>query len=145
MTVEKLKGTHASVPRNPLVATTFHRRGLIERWGRGTNKIIEECERAGCPPPDFEDTGLSVAVRFRPVAEQLAEPTTPSVPSRADRIVDIIERSGPISPSEILEKLGEPINLRSLQRDLRRLREEGLVLMEGKGRATRYLPRRRRR
>jgi len=144
ITVEKLKGTHDSIPRNPLVATTFHRRGLIERWGRGTNKIIEECERAGCPPPDFEDTGVSVVVRFWPVAEQPAEPATPSVLSRADRIVDIVERSGRISPSEILEKLGESINLRSLQRDLRRLRAEGLVLVEGKGRATRYLPGRRR-
>ncbi|MBI4917245.1 MAG: putative DNA binding domain-containing protein [Acidobacteria bacterium] len=138
VTVEKLKGLHDSVPRNPLVATTFHRRGLIERWGRGTNKIIEECERAGCPAPDFEDTGLSVVVRFRPVAGARVGKAMSAGTARADRIMEILQRFGPLGPSAILDRLGEPLNLRSLQRDLRRLREAGRVGLEGSGSATRY-------
>jgi predicted HTH transcriptional regulator len=52
LTPEKLKGTHDSVPRNPLIADVFHRRGLIEQWGRGTNKILTEAADAGCPEPE---------------------------------------------------------------------------------------------
>jgi len=104
VTVEKLKGTNDSVPRNPLVATTFHRRGLIERWGRGTNKIIEVCERAGCPPPDFEDTGVSVVVRFRPVAVTVAdvrEPTIPGLTERERAMLDLLRDRGRLTNREV--------------------------------------------
>src|SRR5438309_915809 len=36
ITVADLKRSHVSRPRNPLIAEVFYRRGLIERWGRGT-------------------------------------------------------------------------------------------------------------
>lgn len=39
--VEDLKRNHTSRPRNPLIAGVFYRRGLVERWGRGTQKIVE--------------------------------------------------------------------------------------------------------
>jgi len=47
--VEDLKREHLSRPRNPLIAEVFYRRGLVERWGRGTQKIVELCLRAGHP------------------------------------------------------------------------------------------------
>lgn len=34
--VASLKHEHLSRPRNPLIAEIFYRRGLVERWGRGT-------------------------------------------------------------------------------------------------------------
>jgi ATP-dependent DNA helicase RecG len=33
---------HASMPYNPLIANAFFRAGLIEAWGRGIYKIIED-------------------------------------------------------------------------------------------------------
>lgn len=33
---EDLKRDHPSKPRNPLIARVFYLRGIIERWGRGT-------------------------------------------------------------------------------------------------------------
>jgi ATP-dependent DNA helicase RecG len=35
-----LKRDHPSKPRNPLIAKVFYLRGIIERWGRGTQKIV---------------------------------------------------------------------------------------------------------
>ena len=137
MTVEKLKGTHESMPRNPLVATVFHRRGLIERWGRGTNKIIEECERAGCPEPDFEETGLSVVVRFRPAEAPKVRARPPVLGPRAAKIVQIVSR-GPLGAPDLLRELAEDVTLRSLQTNLRALREAGRIVAVGKGRATVY-------
>ena len=55
VTVESLSESHQSVLRNPLIAETFHRTGAVEIWGRGTNRVIEECERYGIEPPTFED------------------------------------------------------------------------------------------
>jgi ATP-dependent DNA helicase RecG len=137
ITVEKLKGTHDSIPRNPLVATTFHRRGLIERWGRGTNKIIEECERAECPAPEFEDTGVSVIVRFWPVASPRVEKTPERRPI-ADRVVEILQEAGPLGAQELLARLGSPITVRGFQKHLARLRKDGRVVVMGKGKTTTY-------
>ena len=65
VTAESLSGTHKSVLRNPLIAETFHRTGAVEVWGRGTNRVIEECQRYGIEPPVFEADGGFVVVKFR--------------------------------------------------------------------------------
>ena len=41
ISVADLKQDHASRLRNPLIAGVFYRRGLIEQWGRGTQKIVD--------------------------------------------------------------------------------------------------------
>jgi ATP-dependent DNA helicase RecG len=61
MKVEDLKRVHLSRPRNPLIAEVFYRRGLVERWGRGTQKIVELCLRAGHPEPEFLEVAGAVA------------------------------------------------------------------------------------
>lgn len=65
LTVAMLAGPHLSRPRNPLIADTFHRTGAVEIWGRGTNRVIEECKRYGVSPPTFEEQGGSVVVTFQ--------------------------------------------------------------------------------
>jgi len=57
ITIDMLAGPHLSKPRNPLIANTFHRTGAVEIWGRGTNRVIEECQRYGIVPPQFEERG----------------------------------------------------------------------------------------
>ena len=42
-TIERLLGKHPSCPYNPLVANAFFRAGYIESWGRGIEKIRQEC------------------------------------------------------------------------------------------------------
>ncbi|RLB79092.1 MAG: hypothetical protein DRH15_09425 [Deltaproteobacteria bacterium] len=63
---EDLKRDHASRPRNPIIAQVFYLRGMIERWGRGTQKIVELCVKAGHPEPEFGEQAGSVWVRFLP-------------------------------------------------------------------------------
>ncbi|GAA5484859.1 RNA-binding domain-containing protein [Haloferula sargassicola] len=48
-----LRKTHASLPRNPLIARVFFIRGLIERIGRGTAKIHERCDAFKMPHPTW--------------------------------------------------------------------------------------------
>jgi ATP-dependent DNA helicase RecG len=69
ITPAMLSREHDSVPRNPIIAEVFHRAGLIEKWGRGTNRVIAMCRAAGIRPPEFAEVGPSAVVTFRvPVA-----------------------------------------------------------------------------
>ncbi|MCX7043971.1 MAG: putative DNA binding domain-containing protein [Candidatus Sumerlaeota bacterium] len=64
ITAADLSRTHRSRPWNPLISQVFYRRGIIETWGRGTNKIIELSKAAGLPAPEFECRTGDVLVRF---------------------------------------------------------------------------------
>jgi ATP-dependent DNA helicase RecG len=65
ITAEMLSEVHPSVLRNPLIAETFHRTGAVEAWGRGTNRVFEECERWGVEPPTFKERTGALVVTFR--------------------------------------------------------------------------------
>jgi ATP-dependent DNA helicase RecG len=75
MRAELLTQEHRSIPRNPLIAGTFHRTGAIEVWGRGTNRVIEACRAYGIADPTFAQGSGAVTVAFK--AEVIA-----GVPSR---------------------------------------------------------------
>lgn len=64
LTIEDLKKKHSSRPHNPILAGTFFKGGLIEAWGRGTIKILNECKKAGLPEPIIESTsgGISITI-----------------------------------------------------------------------------------
>ncbi len=64
ITTDMLSGPHTSILRNLLIADTFHRTGAVEAWGRGTNRVIEECEGWGVEPPSFAEEAGSVIVTF---------------------------------------------------------------------------------
>ncbi len=51
--------------RNPIIAEVFHRTGLIEKWGRGTNRVAEMCTAAGITPPEFEEITGAAVVTFQ--------------------------------------------------------------------------------
>jgi len=38
---------------------------LIEKWGRGTNRVIEMCVEAGIAPPKFEEITGAAVVTFK--------------------------------------------------------------------------------
>ncbi|PIU62192.1 MAG: transcriptional regulator [Armatimonadetes bacterium CG07_land_8_20_14_0_80_40_9] len=64
--VEKLKTNHLSKPRNTLLAEIFYFAGLIESWGRGTIKIVDNCLKQGLPEPDFiEEYGVMKVVFYK--------------------------------------------------------------------------------
>jgi predicted HTH transcriptional regulator len=53
ITPDDLSREHDSIQRNPIIAEVFYRAGLIEKWGRGTNRVIAQCREAGIAPPEF--------------------------------------------------------------------------------------------
>lgn len=55
LTPERLRGPHASIPHNPLIAEPLYLARYIEKAGSGTLDMIERCGEAGLPAPDFEE------------------------------------------------------------------------------------------
>ena len=64
VTIDNLKKTHNSRPRNPLIASACFMAGYIDSWGRGIKKIVDSCLEAGLPEPEIieMDGGIQVTL-----------------------------------------------------------------------------------
>lgn len=152
LTPEKLFAPHESIPWNPLIADAFYRRGIIERWGRGTLKMAEVTIAAGLPQPEIEDAGGCVTVRFRystaslhvVVREQIAITDESNAQSRKlsegqRNILDLLEQADhPLALREIRTRLPQSASVRQVKRALARLRELGLAASTGRGVSARW-------
>jgi ATP-dependent DNA helicase RecG len=61
---EKLFSKHPSLPRNPNIATTFFKSGMVESWGRGYEKVAETCAASGAELPIVKADFGGVMVRI---------------------------------------------------------------------------------
>lgn len=125
---EALKQEHASRPRNLLIADVFFRRGLIERWGRGTQVIVEECERAGCTEPGYRVSGGCFVVTFplKPESRPESGPGSRPESELAQSVLFALEQ-GPLGKAAIAEALGHRSISASLNRTIRSLLTEGRI------------------
>ncbi|MDP2060255.1 MAG: ATP-binding protein, partial [Flavobacteriaceae bacterium] len=55
LTLEALKFSHSSRPRNPIIADVTFKGGYIDAWGRGTIKILDTCKLADLPEPEMKE------------------------------------------------------------------------------------------
>lgn len=79
LTLEKLRGPHASVPHNPLLAEPMYLTKYIERMGTGIRDMIKRCKKAGLAEPEIRlDDGFFVLT----IRRQKPEAGTRSGPSR---------------------------------------------------------------
>ena len=70
LTVELLFKKHPSIPFNPLIASTFFRAGYIEAWGRGIEKITDECKRTNLLPPVIKYQLEGIMVSFQATSDK---------------------------------------------------------------------------
>lgn len=152
LTPEKLFAPHESIPWNPLIANAFYRRGIIERWGRGTLKMADAAIAAGLPPPEIEDAGGCVTVRFRhsgmPAGFAGTAHTGRSRMELQDlsqhqrNILNLLNQAErPLALREINERVPDSVTVRQIKRALARLRKLGHVTVAGSGLSARWKPR----
>jgi len=134
LTAEKLFEPHESLPWNPLIARVFHRRGIIESWGRGTLKMAELTQKAGLPRPEIEEQAGCVVVRFRPSKYIPPRQVKQNLTERQRAILQLLAERPGIGRKVIRQTLN--LDLNELKSDLQRLRGLGLIRQEGKGRGT---------
>lgn len=129
-TLDKLMGQHKSLPRNPSLATTFYRAGLIESFGRGIGKILSQFDDRPEFLPKFEaDSGFSVTFRNE-VFSRLSSIPESTGPEKV--ILDYLAINGSGTYAEIIEGTG--LSSRQVQRLAGILYEKGSVMKVKNGR-----------
>jgi ATP-dependent DNA helicase RecG len=134
MEVEDLKREHLSRPRNPLIAEVFYRRGLVERWGRGTQRIVELCLRAGHPEPEFLEIGGAVGVRFLPSGYVAPLRVAHDLTNRQRQILQAVAGGRERQFANIRAQIDPAVADRTLRDDLIHLKRLGLIDSSGHGR-----------
>lgn len=131
LTLEKLKGKHDSIPRNPLIAKAFFWIKFAEDVGSGTSKIIQWCNEWGLPEPSYEEAGGSfVTVFYNPKPEQVIQKGLETSSERgsetsSERVISEIGKNPSISAQELAQMLG--ITSRAVEKHLSRLKEKGVI------------------
>lgn len=133
LTPDDLLRDHQSRPRNPLLADLFYRRGLIEKWGRGTQKIIDLCLQAGHPAPQFEEQVGDVVVRFIPSGYVPPHRIEHDLSERQRRVLFILRDGKPVRAEEIRMQIDPNLPERTFRHDLQLLQEWGLIRKSGRG------------
>ncbi|MDR3189013.1 MAG: putative DNA binding domain-containing protein [Prevotellaceae bacterium] len=136
ISLESLRHTHSSKPRNPLIADVCFKGGLIDTWGRGTIRIIDTCKEAKLPEPELteRDGGFLVTLfKNNLTAEQLVKL------GLNERQVDAIlfyKVKGEITSSEYAERY--KISDRTARTDLTELADKELLVKQGDYKATKF-------
>ncbi|HMP72088.1 MAG TPA: ATP-binding protein [Kiritimatiellia bacterium] len=119
LTPESLRGPHASIPHNPLLAEPMYLTKYIERMGTGIRDMIRRCVKAGLPEPEIRMDGGSFVLTIRrqaaksgarsgPSRDQITPPVDPPVtpPVAVVVLVRLLGSTGPLGNSEVLARLG---------------------------------------
>ena len=130
-TVARLKTKHPSDPYNPDIANSFFRAGLIEAWGRGTIKILDECKKTKVAAPSFKYdlSGFIIEFRYKSLQQVPASAPFELKGSTADKIINQIKNTSAITITELSEKIG--VAEITIKRALKKLQETDKIVREG--------------
>ncbi len=137
LTVADLLRPHTSRLWNPLIAGVFYRRGIIEAWGSGTLKMVELNQAAGLQAPEFIAGAGEVTVRFVPETTASVRPPH-ELSLFQQELLTLLEQTGSLAVATIAATMTPTPAIRTLQENLQRLRQAGLVELVGRGRAARW-------
>lgn len=121
--------THA---RNPLIARVFRELKLAERLGSGLAIMLDSCEKAGLRTPDILEGPNWVKVTLFRGPATSADATE----SILDECLHGVAALGSASAEQVSKHLG--ISSSTARRRLNALIEQGRLIRQGQGPATRY-------
>lgn len=136
-TADTLMQRHRSRPYNPSIANAFFRAGYVESWGRGIQKICESCEIYGTDQPEFVVHSEDIMVKLSALPMKSKERISGN-PNRqsgglggglADKIITELKENPKVTQKELADNIDVP--LRSIQRVLKDMRENGTIVRKG--------------
>jgi ATP-dependent DNA helicase RecG len=164
-TVERMKQGYSKI-RNEALAAAFSYMRLIEHWGSGIPRIIEEVHEAGLDEPEFINSDIDLRINIyrktddKPQADSLLMPdttgkvpdTTGKVPDTTGKVPDTylhlkkqqkqvyeeLIKKGQATSTDIQRLLG--VKDRRARIVMKELIDLGLVRREGSSQSTRYVP-----
>ena len=111
VTPEGLAVGHISVLRNPDIAHVLYLRGLMEKLGRGSVLILQQCEKYGLPAPQWvssKKAGVTLTFFATEVTPEATPEVTPEVTPEAtpevERLLEMLD--GEKSRKELQAALG---------------------------------------
>jgi ATP-dependent DNA helicase RecG len=141
-TASKLRQNHPSIPTNPDIANFLFIRSLMERIGRGTQRMIEDCREAGLPAPIWrvDEDGITLTLYSQGSPEAPAS----RLNERQLGLLKALSDGDTIRLRDYLERFAEGVTERQAQRDLFELRDADLLRLKGRGRTSHYVRTKRR-
>lgn len=142
LSLEDLKKEHQSIPRNELIADSLFLIRYIEKWGRGTNRIIEEMLEHKLPEPVFMIKAGSFVIRLIGPGKQFEEEIEKEklhildINERQKKAIEYIKMNGKITNREYRELFN--VSHKTAHLELTDLVREGIVKQMGKGRSVIY-------
>jgi len=134
--LDDLKRKHQSVLRNSLIGAIFYDLGYIERWGSGTNRILEECRTLHLPEPEWrENQGMMLTFRKDVFTEENLRDM--ELPARQLQAVLHVKKNRRITNQQYQELFG--VKKRTASEDLHELEAKGILERVGStGKGTYY-------
>lgn len=100
--------------------------------------MAELTEEAGLVPPEFEERGGEIVVRFRPTRYIAPRRVEYDLIDLQQELLQIVGREGPAALSNIMDELKKDAAERTVQENLQTLRDLKLIQLEGRGRGARW-------
>lgn len=125
LTVEEMLSGYSRL-RNPLLADVFRKMNIVEQWGTGIQRVIQACESAGLPAPEFLVSGNAVKITItRPTAPGKTEkkPRKRRPHKRDEALLAYLKAH----PGEPLQLAADAffVNVSTISRFVRDMRNEG--------------------
>lgn len=127
---------HPSIMINPDIGHVFYLNDLMERVGRGTNKIIRECREMGLPDPKWSAEANGIRLTFFSEAmhgfdlnERQLAIVTNCLPGDSVTVAEY---------HKTFDTDGSDVSLRQARRDIVELVDSGFFERIGAGRSTSY-------
>lgn len=142
---QNIKTLNKSIPRNPKIAKVLYYRQVVESWGRGIELILNECVKAGHPEPFFaqDPIGITVTLPSKQLLGAYANPATDpqhtELSARQREILLFVKTAEEAALPQIKQALTHPPAERTLQDDLAKLKQLGLIKPIGYGRGAKWI------
>lgn len=161
VTIDRMKEGYSQI-RNRALAHAFSYMNLIEGWGTGIPRLLQEMEKYGLPEPEFVDMEIALRInlyRATDTVQGSAELVSESAPkvhenekmrskcaqnalkpdlsAQEAKIMDYIIANGSITSAQLMELLD--IKKRRAQVILSQMVEDRLICKKGASRSTSYV------
>jgi ATP-dependent DNA helicase RecG len=125
--------------RNRALARVFHELQLMEVWGSGYKRCVEDCNLGNYPIPEWEELGAALRVTFSPhKATRLNIEESNDIAELSERqktVLALFKPEKELSFRELFKILSGAIPERTFRHDLAFLKKKNLLQSKGKGRA----------
>ena len=118
-----------SIPRNKKLVEIFHQINLVESWGTGFQRIVEECKKNGNKMPEFSEKAGAFVIAFKRRESTDLEKLGEKLGENQEKILKFIQLNKNITISELAEEL--MISSTAVENNLAKLKKEGRIKRVG--------------